>query len=60
MTRETDTDLTTDPDAGTDTVAEILARGVLRYLTAQRKLGEKISPFVSHIGLSSPENDRSL
>ena len=60
MTRETNTDLTTDPDAGTDVVAEILAGAVLRCLAAQRKLGEKFSPIVSHVGLSSRENDRSL
>ncbi|MBB3205410.1 protein involved in temperature-dependent protein secretion [Rhodopirellula rubra] len=53
-----------DDDANVDTnlgeVAEILANGVARWLAARDKPAEKDSPNRSHVGLSSPENDRSL
>ena len=41
-------------------VAGILANGVVRRLTTPRKPSEKDSKNVSHVGLISSENDRSL
>ena len=41
-------------------IADILAKGVVRRLTTPRKPLEKDSGNVSHVGLSSLANDRSL
>jgi len=41
-------------------IADILAKGVVRRLTTPRKPLEKDSGNVSHVGLISSENDRSL
>lgn len=41
-------------------IAEILANAVVRQLTTPRKPSEKDSKNVSHAGLISSKNDRSL
>ncbi len=42
-------------------IAEILSKAVVRYLTnSPPKDFSKNSPIVSHVGLSSSLNDRSL
>ncbi|GAA5509211.1 hypothetical protein Rcae01_04710 [Novipirellula caenicola] len=43
-----------------DEIIDILAKAVVRHLTAHSNHLEKDSPKVSHVGLSSSANDRSL
>ena len=43
-----------------DEITNILAKAVVRHLTAQTYPSEKDSPKDSHVGLSSSANDRSL
>lgn len=48
-------------ESNRDEIAEILAKAVVRYLTSQPlEESSTNSPIVSHVGLSSSSNDRSL
>jgi hypothetical protein len=41
-------------------IADILAKAVIRFLTAQSEHSKKDSPKLSDVGLSSSANHRSL
>jgi len=52
--------MTKSESAQQEEVADILAKGVVRMLTTHTKASENNSPNLSHVGLSSSPNDRSL